>query len=81
MGASGAGKTSLLNIISQRARTTGNMKLTGRVTYNDVTVSPQLQQEYQAYVTQDDVLFKYFTVLEALTFTARLKLSKLTTEV
>ena len=35
MGASGAGKTSMLNILSDRIATKGNSKLSGKITIND----------------------------------------------
>lgn len=75
MGASGAGKTSLLNLLSERLDVKPNMQLTGRVVLNDTHVMDKdLFSSYASYVMQDDVLFAYFTVKEALTFAARLKL-------
>lgn len=75
MGASGAGKTSLLNAISDRIGLKRGDSLTGTVMLND---KYQLTQgvfgKYANYVMQDDILFKYFTPKEALTFAARLKL-------
>jgi ABC-type multidrug transport system ATPase subunit len=38
-------------------------------------MTQKLFGNYGAYVMQDDVIFEYFTVREALTFAARLKLS------
>lgn len=35
---------------------------------------------FGAYVQQDDILFEYMTVKEALTFTVRLKQTKLTAQ-
>lgn len=35
---------------------------------------------FGAYVQQDDILFEYMTVKEALTFTVRLKQTKLTVQ-
>jgi ABC-type lipoprotein export system ATPase subunit len=37
MGSSGAGKTSLLNILSDRASSTRNNRLAGKVMINDTT--------------------------------------------
>lgn len=75
MGASGAGKTTLLNALSGRIRRGGGAKLTGTLTLNDVTPLDQMSfARLGAYVMQDDMLFEYFTVREALEFAARLKL-------
>lgn len=75
MGASGAGKTSLLNIISDRISLGRGNEIGGKVMINDRT---QLTQEnfggFGAYVMQDDILYRYFTVEEAFEFAARLKL-------
>jgi len=75
MGASGAGKTSLLNILADRIYVKGNIKLSGNILFNDVVpVNKDMFSRYGGYVQQDDVLFSHFTVREALQFTARLKL-------
>lgn len=76
MGASGAGKTSLLNILADRISTAiGNVTLSGNITFNEeIPVNKENFARYGGYVQQDDVLFSHFTVKEALTFAARLKL-------
>lgn len=75
MGASGAGKTSLLNILGDRCPLRNNAYLGGTLLFNDkVPCSQKTFARYAAYVMQDDVLYQYFTVREALTFAARLKL-------
>jgi ABC-type multidrug transport system ATPase subunit len=75
MGSSGAGKTSLLNILADRIRTVGNVRLSGNIVFNDsVPVNNMTFKKYAAYVMQDDILFATFTVREAVTFAARLKL-------
>jgi ABC-type multidrug transport system ATPase subunit len=75
MGSSGAGKTSLLNILADRVSTKGNVKISGSITFNDtIAVNKEVFSRYGSYVQQDDVLFSHFTVREALTFAARLKL-------
>lgn len=76
MGSSGAGKTSLLNKISDRISEKSGNKMSGKIMVND---SHELNQhvfgEMGAYVMQDDVLFTHFTVEDALIFAARLKLT------
>lgn len=75
MGSSGAGKTSLLNILADRVTSATNTWLSGNILLNDeVPVNKETFQKYCGYVQQDDVLFSTFTVIEALTFAARLKL-------
>ena len=76
MGSSGAGKTSLLNIISDRFSTKRGNKMEGSVWLNDKTkLDQQVFGQVGAYVMQDDILFAYFTVEEAFNFAARLKLN------
>ena len=75
MGASGAGKTSLLNLLSDRMDLKPGMSVTGQVKLNDEhELNQDIFASYASYVMQDDVIFAYFTVKEALTFAARLKL-------
>lgn len=75
MGSSGAGKTSLLNILADRVTSATRTTLSGNIVFNDeIPVTKESFQKYAAYVMQDDVLFATFTVREALTFAARLKL-------
>ena len=75
MGSSGAGKTSLLNILADRVTSATSTSLSGNILFNDeIPVNKQSFQKFAAYVMQDDVLFATFTVREALTFAARLKL-------
>lgn len=75
MGASGAGKTSLLNILSDRIALKRGSKLSGDIFIND---SHKLTQDLfgtvGGYVMQDDILFMHFNPREALRFAARLKL-------
>lgn len=75
MGASGAGKTSLLNALSDRIGLKRGDSLTGDIMLNDrYKLTQQVFGKFGNYVMQDDILFKHFTVREALTFAARLKL-------
>lgn len=75
MGASGAGKTSLMNVLSDRVASVKGLQLNGELKINDtLPLDSKLFGSYCSYVMQDDVLFPYFTVKEALTFAARLRL-------
>ena len=81
MGASGAGKTSLLNILSDRVSSTKNNKIKGKVLINDtIDLRGPNFGAIASYVMQDDVLFKSFSPREALTFAARLRLSHMSNE-
>ena len=74
MGSSGAGKTSLLNLLSDRIKRGLNVKISGKVMINDkMELNQELFGKIGAYVMQDDVLFSYFTPREALRFAARMK--------
>ncbi len=76
MGASGAGKTSLLNILSDRVKLINKATISGSILFNDeIPLNQETFARYAAYVMQDDILFSHFTVKEALTFAARLKLT------
>ena len=76
MGASGAGKTTLLNALSGRIKLNKKCRLTGERTLNDVIpLDCRSFSKFGAYVMQDDMLFEYFTVKEALEFAAKLKLT------
>eukprot|EP00347_Sterkiella_histriomuscorum_P001693 403371041 len=75
MGSSGAGKTSLLNLISDRIHQTNKSKISGKIMINDsVPLNSNTFGQVASYVMQDDVLFHLFTPREALIFAARLKL-------
>lgn len=75
MGSSGTGKTTLLNILAQREHSKQGVTVTGNITLNDeIPLTKEIFGKIGAYVTQDDVLYRFFTPREALTFAARLKL-------
>jgi len=70
LGASGSGKTSLLNTMSQRMRGSRLKKL-GDILYNGNT---ELSSIRSAYVMQNDVLLPTLTVRETLKYSAELRL-------
>ncbi len=75
MGSSGAGKTSLLNILSDRISNKNGQVVKGKVMVNDkLPLTQEHFGKFGAYVMQDDILYDSFTPREALTFAARLKL-------
>lgn len=58
MGASGAGKTSLLNILSDRVSLANGAKVTGKILINDhYELKGKNFGKVAGYVMQDDVLF------------------------
>lgn len=50
LGASGAGKTSLLNILAARVSSSKNVKLTGKVLANHVEYNSETFSNFAAYV-------------------------------
>lgn len=82
MGPSGAGKTSLLNILAGRTRTAGKIKVSADVRLNNYAVDPtSLEIRKQiAFVAQDDSLQATATPREAIRFSAKLRLPRGTTE-
>ena len=70
LGASGSGKTSLLNTLSHRIEG-GRLRTTGKVLYNGHT---DLETVRSAYVMQQDILLPTLTVRETLRYAAELRL-------
>ena len=76
MGASGAGKTTLLNALCGRIKQDRDCRLNGERVLNDIMpLDAETFSRFGAYVMQDDMLFEYFTVREALEFAAMMKLN------
>jgi ABC-type multidrug transport system ATPase subunit len=82
MGASGAGKTSLLNILSGRASSRGRVKIEADIRLNNQTVDPRNIEVRKmiAFVAQDDSLPITSTPREAILFSAKLRLPRSTTD-
>jgi len=82
MGPSGAGKTSLLNILAGRASTNGPLTIQADIRLDNYAVDPKkLEVRKQiAFVAQDDSLQVTSTPREAIRFSAKLRLPKATTE-
>ena len=70
LGASGSGKTSMLNTLSHRIEG-GRLKTSGHMLYNG---NPKLSSIRSAYVMQQDVLLPTLTVRETLHYAAELRL-------
>ncbi|KAI8621733.1 P-loop containing nucleoside triphosphate hydrolase protein [Chytriomyces sp. MP71] len=71
MGASGAGKTSFLNVIA------GEVKLgstTGKIVVNNTEIHGTQMKDISGFVFQDDVILSTMTVTEAITMSATLRL-------
>jgi len=76
MGASGAGKTSLLNLVSGHS-TAGAKSGSLRLNSQEVSLDDMMRvRELSAYIQQDDILLGSMTVREAVTLSARLRLPK-----
>ena len=82
MGPSGAGKTSLLNILAGRAASRGRITINADLRLNNYKVDPtNLEVRKQiAFVAQDDSLQVTATPREAIRFSAKLRLPRATTE-
>jgi ABC-type multidrug transport system ATPase subunit len=82
MGASGAGKSSLLNLLSGRARTSGRLRIDADVRLDNYTVDPTdiKVRKSIAFVAQDDSLQHTATPREAIKFSAKLRLPRSTTD-
>lgn len=78
MGASGAGKTSLLNVLAGRLQSNRELRIETEIRLNDYLVDPTdiSVRRHIAFVAQDDSLQVTATPREAIRFSARLRLSR-----
>lgn len=74
MGATGCGKSSLLNVLAGRVQYVRGAKLAGRLLTNGRPRIPASFARIAGYVTQDDTLYAQLTVLETLTLAAHFAL-------
>ena len=72
MGASGSGKTSLLNVLGQRIWLSSGSKLLGKIKCNNQIIKKNDFSKFGAFVQQDDILLETFTPEESLIFAAKL---------
>ena len=82
MGPSGAGKTSLLNILAGRSKSNGSIEVESEIRMQDFLVDPTsiAVRKQIAFVAQDDSLSFTATPREAIRFSAKLRLPRITTD-
>lgn len=82
LGPSGAGKTSLLNILAGRARSRGIISISSDIRLNNYPVDPTKMnvRKQIAFVAQDDSLQITSTPRECIRFSAKLRLSRTTSD-
>ena len=71
MGASGAGKSTMLNALT--FRNLGGLDVQGEVKANGVPITPTMVTSLSAYIQQDDMFIGILTVREQLEFQAKLR--------
>lgn len=73
MGASGSGKTSLLNILGERLDVSSGCKVTKQIQANNTPLILGDFGKLGAFVMQDDILIETMTPYESFCFAARLR--------
>lgn len=73
MGPSGAGKTTLMNILANRIRKADTAIIEGSIYANGAHIGSVAYNNYVGYVTQDDVLLDTMTVRECIQFSVDLR--------
>jgi ABC-type lipoprotein export system ATPase subunit len=74
MGLSGAGKSSLLNVLAGRLSSADDIRVEGKVQVGGLDVNPLTYRKNIAYVMQEDYLMTFATPREAISFSANLRL-------
>eukprot|EP00052_Salpingoeca_macrocollata_P002474 m.30691 g.30691 ORF g.30691 m.30691 type:complete len:648 (+) comp12321_c0_seq1:96-2039(+) len=74
MGASGAGKTTLMNLLAGRLTNAKNGETSGEILINGKKRDYSTLRNYTAYVVQEDLFFAELTPREIVTFAAALRL-------
>ena len=78
MGSSGAGKTTFMNVLTQR--NLQGLAISGEISVNGVQVTPDNIYKLSGYIQQDDVFIAAMTVKEHLMFHARMRLSTMSSK-
>lgn len=73
MGASGSGKTSLLNILGERLDVSSQAEVNGDIRVNGSQLKSGDFGKLGAFVMQDDILIETMTPKESFCFAARLR--------
>ena len=71
LGPSGAGKTTMLDLLAQRAK---GGERAGELLINGCPIVPGVFRRVSAYVQQEDIMHSYLTVRETISFNAKLRL-------
>ena len=77
MGASGSGKTSLLNILGERLDVSSSAEVDKDVRVNGQSLNKGDFGKLKAFVMQDDILIETMTPFESFCFAAKLRTSNL----
>ena len=81
MGASGSGKTSLLNVLAQRMGIIQNGIFSGSIKVNNEPMTAKDFGKFAAFVQQDDILIETMNAVESFRFAAKLRTSLSNTQI